>query len=336
MTMQYRPLGNTPLRVSEIGVGGQTLGGGIYYRNDAEVRLMLEAAFAAGVNFYDTADHYNQGASETLIGKVLQGKRSQVILATKIGTRYSSAAQIALRLRPLLRPVSGLLRSSKNSLHQLRNTQKRGDFSPAYLRRALEGSLRRLRTDYVDLLQLHKPPADVLDSGAFCETLERFKSEGKIRFYGIACDHEETMVEDAIRCLKHPGIAAVQVTINLVQRQAIASWLPQARKLGLAVLVRNPRDQGYLTTDGSDIMAETYEKTQQQVRSRMERARRCQFLVRDNRTLAQAALLYLLQLPGVSSVLPRLYRREQLTEILASPQAPALTDDELRRIAALA
>lgn len=335
MIMRYRLLGSTGLRVSEIGVGGQTLGGGIYYRDDAEAVRMLQAAFAEGVNFYDTADHYNQGASESLIGKALQEKRPQVIIATKIGTRYSPAAQAALRLRPLLRPVSRLLESSKNSLHQLRHTQKRGDFSPAYLRRALEGSLRRLRTDYVDLLQLHKPPAEVLDSGAFCETMERFKAEGKMRFYGIACDHETSMVEDAMRCLKHPGLAAVQLTINLVQRQAITEWLPQAHARGLAVLVRNPRDQGYLTAEGSDIMAETYEKTRQQVQRRIEQARRCRFLVRENRTLAQAALQYLLQLPGVSVVLPRLYRRSQLAEILTAAQAPALTDDELSRIALL-
>ena len=331
--MNYRPLGNTGLRVSEIGVGGQSLGGGFYHRDDQEAVRMLQAAFDAGINVYDTADHYNQGLSEALIGKVFHGRRSQVVIATKAGTRYSPPAQFALRLRSVLRPASRWLRPSKIYLHQMRSTYKHGDFSPIYLRRALEASLKRLRTDYVDLLQLHKPPSWVLDEGAFCETMEQLKAEGKIRFYGVACDHGPGMIDDAMRCLKHPGLSSVQVTVNLVQRQAITSLLPQAHAQGVAVLARNPRDQGYLTTDGSDIMAETYEKTPREVQVRIEQAQRCRFLVRDRRTLAQAAIQFLLQLPEVTVVLPRLYRRQELIEVIDALRAPALTAEELHRIA---
>jgi len=270
-----------------------------------------------------------------LIGKAFRGRRNRVIIATKVGTRYSPAARAALRMRPLLRPVSRWLQPSKNYLHQARSTYKHSDFSPSYLRRALEMSLKRLNTDYVDLLQLHKPSASVLDEGSFCETVEQFKREGKIRFYGIACDHGPSMIDDAMRCLKLPGLSSVQVTVNLVQRQAIESFLPQACAQGLAVLVRNPRDQGYLTAAGSDIMAETYDKTSLEVQIRMEQAQRCHFLIQNRRTLAQAAIQFLLQLPGVTVVLPRLYQCQQLAEILAAPYAPPLTVQELQRIASI-
>jgi aryl-alcohol dehydrogenase-like predicted oxidoreductase len=98
------------------------------------------------------------------------------------------------------------------------------------------------------------------------------------------------------------------------------------------VLVRNPRDQGYLTDRGSDIMADSYEKSASEVRQRIERAQCFRFLVRDGRTLSQAAIQFLLQLPGVTAVLPRLFRRKELVETVAVSRAPALTADELLRI----
>jgi len=108
--------------------------------------------------------------------------------------------------------------------------------------------------------------------------------------------------------------------LNLVQREAIPAFLPRAQAQGVAVLVRNPRDQGYLTSAGSDIMAETYEKSSEEVRLRMEQARRYHFLIRSDRTLAQAALQFLLPLSGVTAVLPRLYRRKELIECLGALQ----------------
>lgn len=333
--MKYRRFGATELQVSEIGFGGQSLGGGLYHRDDREAIATLRAALDAGITFYDTADHYSEGRSEALIGKAFQGRRHRVVIATKAGTRFSGIGQVALGLRPLLRPVSRWLRPSKIYLHQLRTTQKQGDFSSAHLRRALEASLRRLKTDYVDVFQLHKPPPSLLDDGAWCETMERFKTEGKIRHYGVACHHGPSMVDDALRCLRLPGIASVQVSINLVEQRAVASVLPLAQTRGVAVLVRNPRDQGHLTAAGSDIMAETYSQSPGEVAQRMERARRFRFLAGPRRTLAQAALQFLLQLDGVTTVLPRLFRRQDLAEVLGTLAAEPLRPEELSRIAAL-
>lgn len=334
--MNYRRFGATELQVSEIGFGGQSLGGGLYYRNDHESIATLHAALDAGITFYDTADHYSEGRSEELIGRAFQGRRDRVIIATKVGTRFSRAGRVALGLRPLLHPLSRWLRSSKIYLHQLRSMQKQGDFSPAYLRKTLEASLRRLQTDYVDVFQLHKPPSSLLEDGAWCDTMERFKAEGKIRHYGVACHHGPTMIEDAVRCLQLPGIASVQVSMSLVEQQAMARFLPQARARGVAVLIRNPRDQGHLTAAGSDIMAETYSQSPREAARRIERARYFRFLVRPQRTLAQAALQFLLQLDGVTTVLPRLFRREDLAEVLGTLTAEPLAAEELARISSVA
>src|SRR5262245_48665000 len=151
--MKYRPLGKTGLQVSEIGfgawgIGGRTDGETSYGDTDDAVSLRaLAEALDCGINFIDTSSVYGLGHSETLIGRALQGRRHRALVATKAGfVRYGAQP----------------------------------DFSPAHLRASLEGSLRRLRTDYVDLLQLHNPPPELLRSDpAILETLRQLCSEGR-------------------------------------------------------------------------------------------------------------------------------------------------------------
>ena len=169
--MKYNQLGQTDIRVSEIGLGCQSLGGGLYHRCKSESIAVVKKALDEGVNFFDTSDHYSQGLSEKWLGEALKGRRHEAVLATKAGTRYTRLGDVAGRARPALRPISRYLRPLKVSLHRMRATQKRQDFSAAYLERAVEASLRRLHTDYLDLFQLHKPPASELAAGDWFETL---------------------------------------------------------------------------------------------------------------------------------------------------------------------
>jgi len=326
--MNYRSFGKTDLNVSELGLGCQSLGGGLYYRDDRESIRTLHQAFDFGVNFYDTSDHYSQGASEILIGRAFKGKRDKVVIATKAGTRYSRLGDLALRMRPLLRPMSRFFRPMKISLHLMRASQKHSDFSAEYLTNAVHRSLKRLRTDYLDIFQLHKPPTSTLEKGDFCETLEKLRGQGKIRYYGISC----ATVEDALICLRHPGISSVQVGISFLDQDAINKLLPVAREKKIAVIARNPRAQGHLTSTLSDIMAETYAENQKEVEDRINKAKKFQFLVNKDRTLAQAALQFVLRLDGVSTVLPRAINRQQLEETLGSFNAFPLTEEELNKI----
>src|SRR4051812_21278812 len=158
--MRYRSLGSTGLRVSEIGFGTWGLGGAangaMAYgpTSDAESLRALQAALDQGINFFDTADLYGYGHSEQLLGKAFAGVRDRVVIASKGGMVDGSGKQ---------------------------------DFRPAYLRAALERSLARLGTDYVDLYQLHSPPADLLvRDGSIVAELQKLKGEGKIRAYGLS------------------------------------------------------------------------------------------------------------------------------------------------------
>jgi aryl-alcohol dehydrogenase-like predicted oxidoreductase len=167
-----------------------------------------------------------------------------------------------------------------------------------------------------------------LEKGDFCETLERLKDQGKIRYYGVSC----ATVDDALICLKYPGISSVQVGISLLDQEAITKLLPLAKEEKLAVIARNPRAQGHLTDSLSDIMSETYARNQTEFEDRKNRAKKFRFLVKENRTLAQAALQFVLQLEGVSVAIPRAINREQLEESLGVISSPPLTKEELAKI----
>jgi aryl-alcohol dehydrogenase-like predicted oxidoreductase len=323
--MNYRKLGKTDLIVSEIGFGCQSIGGGFYYKNNKESIKTLLEAFDSGINFFDTSDHYTQGESEKLISKAFKGKRDKIIIGTKAGTSYSTSANLILKLRPLGRPISKYLHSMKIYFHLLRMEQKHSDFSAGYLINAVEKSLTRLQTDYIDLFQLHKPSKEILEKGEFIETLEKLRKQGKIRHYGISCAGNE----DAFTCFKYPEIGSVQVTINLLNKKYVKEILEYASEKKTGIIVRNPRAQGHLTNELGDIMAETYAKNNKEFEEKKEWAKKFQFLVKQDRTLTQAALQFVLSFNEITTAIPRAVNRKQLKEILGTFNSPKLSVEEL-------
>ncbi|MEX2149947.1 MAG: aldo/keto reductase [Steroidobacteraceae bacterium] len=328
--MQLRRFGQSDLTVSELGLGCQSLGGGLYYRNDRESIRLLHRAIDSGINFFDVSDHHSLGRSEQLLGRAFKGSRGRVVITTKAGFHYTALGTLALRLRGVARPVSRLLRPMKRKLHRIRAATGRYDFSSAYLTRAVERSLLRLQTDYIDLFQLYKPDTEQLQRGDFYETLEALKAQGKIRHYGIAC----ARMEDAVTALRHVGNASVQLAINLLEQDGISLVLPQARDRGIAIIARHPRAIGLLTDRHDDIMgdASAYED---QYGERVRQARELGFLNGPGRSLAQAAIAFVRQLPGVTVTLPRASTVAELHENLGSLLSPPFTDAEFHRIRAI-
>jgi aryl-alcohol dehydrogenase-like predicted oxidoreductase len=238
--MKFNQFGSTGLTVSEIGFGGSRIGGMFADKNSSsqEALTVLRKALDAGITFYDTADMYAQGESESLMGTAFRSQRQQVILATKGGFCLPARRNLIKRIKPLVRPIVQALGLKRARLPAGLSGQLSQDFSPAYLTRALEASLRRLRTDYVDLYQLHSPPVPFMRSAAFGEalqTLQRLKEQGKVRFYGIATE----VPQDAPYCLEAPGIASVQLGFGLLDPEALdQGTLAAAHARGLAVIAR--------------------------------------------------------------------------------------------------
>src|SRR3981189_3313854 len=150
--MNFNEFGNTGMKVSEIGFGGSRIGGFFAGKNSkGEARHVLRNALDCGINFYDTADMYAQGESESLIGTAFRRRREQVILATKGGYCLPARRNIMKRIKPLVRPLVQALGLKRTKLASGMAGALSQDFSPSHLTRALEKSLKRLQTDYVDL-----------------------------------------------------------------------------------------------------------------------------------------------------------------------------------------
>jgi len=245
--------GSTGMRVSEVGFGGSRIGGVFAGKGSSsrEALQVLRGALDAGITFFDTADMYAQGESEALIGTAFRGRRDQVVLATKGGYCLPARRNLIKRIKPLVRPIVRALGLKRARLPPGMSGALSQDFSPAYLTRALEASLKRLQTDHVDLYQLHSPGPPLMQSAAFGDalaTLEQLRQQGKLRFYGIATEAPE----DAPYCLAAPGISSVQIGFGLLDPQALdQGTLAAAGARGLAVIARGCFGGGLLK-DGLD------------------------------------------------------------------------------------
>src|SRR5262249_30996207 len=146
----------------------------------------LEAAYDAGINFYDTADMYSQGESEHLIGKAFRKKRDKVFIASKGGYCLPARSKLVQLIKPLAKPIVQAIGLRRAAVPAAFSGGLSQDFSPGHLRTAAELSLRRLQSDYIDLYQLHSPRPEELRGARIQDSLGllmRLKTEGKIREY---------------------------------------------------------------------------------------------------------------------------------------------------------
>jgi aryl-alcohol dehydrogenase-like predicted oxidoreductase len=216
--MRYRSLGNSGLLVSVAGLGGNNFGRRL---DVAATRAVVDAAIDAGITLIDTAESYGTGRSEEILGEVLAGRRDQVVLATKFGHRSSDMGY---------GPAAG------------------GKGGRAYIMRAAEQSLRRLRTDYIDLYQIHTPdPATPVSETL--SALGDLVSQGKVRYIGHSNFSGWRLAEAAgvAAELRIPGFVSAQNQWSLLERGAEAEVVPAARHFGLGVLPYLPLANGLLT-----------------------------------------------------------------------------------------
>ncbi len=311
--MRMRAFGNTDLRVSELGLGCARIGGVFQGDSQSFVRL-LAMARDGGINFFDTADMYSQGESEALLGRVFRNRRSEVIINTKAGFCLSGRRKIAGRLKPLLRPVIQALGIRRDRLPQGAKGTILQDYSPAYLKSALEASLRRLRTDYVDSFQLHSPPLEVIERGEWEPALDSLKQAGKVRFYGISCDSPEA----ALAALRFPNVSLLQFGFSLLEPGATEQVLPTARAQGVACIARECLGNGLLAKPNvDDLDLAPYCSSPQQVdqRKRQLADLRAQAAERGV-TMTRMALEYASRNEGVSVALIGARTPQQLRRLL--------------------
>ena len=210
--MNTRIFGKTGRLVGEVGLGTWQIGGNWGDVPDEVGLATLRAAFELGTTFFDTADVYGDGRSETLIGKFLKATkaRDRLFIATKLGRRGDPGWP--------------------------------QNFTREAVRKHTEDSLRRLAIDALDLTQLHCVPADVLMRGELFGWLEELKREGKIKAYGASVE----AMDEALWCCAQPGCASLQIIFNLFRQKPIHILFDTARARGVALIVRLPLASGLL------------------------------------------------------------------------------------------
>jgi aryl-alcohol dehydrogenase-like predicted oxidoreductase len=325
--MRLSALGATGLSVSAVGVGCSRLGA--VFSTDTSRRdeiTMLQRAVDAGITLFDTSDMYSQGQSEVVVGRALRGRRSAVVLATKGGYVWPADSRLLARAKPFLRPVVrrlGVRRPGGRPAGPPPVVPQ--DFTPAYLVSALEASLRRLRTDYVDIYQLHSPPAAVVAAGEFVEALEAAKAAGKIRHYGLAGDS----AADVAAFERHAGIGSLQVPFSAIDQEASETLLPAASRTGTGVISRSCFAAGLLV--GTRSASELHDLTPDWKRI-IEFRRVAETLARVPKELA---LQFSLGTDGIAATVVGIRSASQLDEILRLAAAPPLSPDERAEVTAL-
>ncbi|PSR54594.1 oxidoreductase [Adhaeribacter arboris] len=283
--MHYKVLGKSDLQVSTVSFGCMSLPAA----NPAESIQLLNQAFTNGITYFDTADLYDKGENEKLVGQAFRENRQQVIIATKVGNQWRSDG-------------SGW------------------DWNPRkdYILKAVESSLQRLQTDYIDLYQLHGGTLDdPIDETI--EAFERLQQQGKIRYYGISSIRPNVIRE----YVKRSNIVSVMMQYSLLDRRPEETVLDLLKESQIGVLARGSLAQGLLTGKPPKVYLNYSEKEVEKA------AQAIQNLVKENLSPATMAVQYVLHPPAVVSAVLGIRTLPQLQEALHIPNAEALSENNI-------
>lgn len=283
--MDYIQLGKSALNISRIGFGCMSLN-----PDEKESENILHKAVHLGVNYFDTADLYNKGANEELIGRSLKHKRSEVIIATKVGNQW-------------------------------RKDGSGWDWNPRkeYIIKSVEESLKRLQTGYIDLYQLHGGTIDdPIDESI--EAFEQLVKQGKIRYYGIS-----SIRPNVIRYwVQHSNLVSVMMQFSLLDRRPEEECLSLLQQNNVGVVSRGSVAQGLLVNkparDYLNYPSQDVRKAADAVHS----------VSGKDRTVAQTAIQFVLQRPAVMSAIVGIRTLQQLEEAVATITVTPLSSSEMQ------
>jgi aryl-alcohol dehydrogenase-like predicted oxidoreductase len=209
--MNYRLLGKTGMKVSEISFGAWAIGSAWGPVDDRESMAALHKAVDLGVNFIDTADVYGNGRSEKLIGQLLRDRSEKIYVATKAGRKITP--HVAEK------------------------------YTPVAIRKFVEASLRNLRVESLDLLQLHCPPVQVYYTPELFAALDQMVTAGKLKNYGVSVEK----VEEALKAIEYPGVKTVQIIFNMFRQRPTELFFREAKSRWVGIIARVPLASGMLT-----------------------------------------------------------------------------------------
>jgi aryl-alcohol dehydrogenase-like predicted oxidoreductase len=314
--VNYRQLGRTPWKVSDISFGAWAIGGAWGSVDDNESLAALRQAIDSGVNFIDTADVYGMGRSERLIAQLKRERKEDIVVATKAGRRLPKQT------------VEG--------------------YDEKTLTGFIEDSLRNLSTDCIDLLQLHCPPTSLYYHPEVFGFLDLMVAAGKLRHYGVSVER----VEEALKAIEYPNVQTVQIIFNCFRQRPADLFFEQARKKQVGILARVPLSSGMLTgkiTRDSKFaeddhrlfnrhgerfdVGETFSGVD--FETSLAAVEEIRALLPAGVSMAQFALRWILMFDAVTCAIPGGKRPAQVAENCAASDLPPLSDHAMSAIRAI-
>ncbi|MBN1524699.1 MAG: aldo/keto reductase [Spirochaetales bacterium] len=292
--MEYRLLGKTGLNISEVSLGTWQVGGtwGTSF-NEINAKKILHAAIDKGINFIDTADVYGNGLSEKMTGEVIKTRSENVYIATKCGRKISPHTSAG--------------------------------YTPKALQKYVEDSLKNMKIECIDLIQLHCPPTEVYYRPEIFELFDRLREEGKIKHLGVSVEK----IEEAIKAIDYPNVSTVQIIFNMFRHRPKELFFKLAKEKNIGIIARVPLASGLLSgkitpetkfdekdhrmfnrDGGSFDKGETFSGVD--LADGFKAVKELQKIFPDNATLAQWAIKWILMFPEISCVIPGASRQEQV------------------------
>jgi len=311
--MNYRELGRTGWKVSEISFGAWAIGAMWGQVDDAESLAALHRAVDLGVNFIDTADVYGMGRSERLIARLRQERSETIYVATKAGRRL--------------------------------NPHTAEGYNKSTLTSFVEDSLKNLSADCLDLVQLHCPPTPVYYRPEVFGALDDLVKAGKLRYYGVSVE----TVEEALKAIEYPGVQSVQIIFNMFRLRPAELFFREAKRRKVGILARVPLASGLLTgrmtretTFGKDDhrnfnrhgemfdMGETFSGVD--FETGLNAVDELRSVVSAGATMTQLALRWILMFDAVSCAIPGAKRPAQVDENFQAGNLAPLTDAQMAKV----
>jgi aryl-alcohol dehydrogenase-like predicted oxidoreductase len=228
------PRGGGAKSISALGLGCSQIGSLGHPASMGAWRALIDRALDLGVTVFDTADIYGQGDSERAIGQALAGRRQAGFVVTKVGKGFSPVMGALRPFKPILKPILARASGARAAVRGQREGIMREDFSPPHLRQAIDASLRRLRTEQVDVLLLHGPSAEVYRDPAVAEALADILAAGKAARIGGSVE----AMDDLEAALAMPGLGALQLSLGLFDSAEAAGLTKTFVERGLVVMLR--------------------------------------------------------------------------------------------------
>lgn len=315
--MNYRKLGKTNFNISEISLGTWQVGGkwGSAFDNKTADEL-LHTAIDQGVNFIDTADVYENGLSETAVGRVVRSRSERIYVATKCGRNI--------------------------------NPHVNEGYQPKVLQKFVEDSLKRMGLETIDLIQLHCPPTEVFYRPEIFEMFDRLKDQGKILNLGVSVEK----VEEALKAIEFSNVTTVQIIFNLFRQRPSQLFFSEARKKDIGIIARVPLASGLLT--GLFDAKTTFEPQDHRNFNRngdafdkgetfsgidynlgLKAVQELKSLFPEASNLAPYALQWILSFEDISCIIPGASKTSHVLSNLSVYDLPKLTPDKIAAMNAI-